>query len=86
MDTSPKIDPTSTASLLQCLGYAIDETKLIRCIKNSKATIDLLEAENPSSHRILFLKREISNLESKLSKIRSKAGRTKTVTKIPDIR
>ena len=83
MDTHPQIDPASTARLLVCLSLAIDETKLIKSIKNSTAMIKQLETENPSSHRLLFLKREISNLETRLAKTRSKASRIKTATKLP---
>jgi hypothetical protein len=83
MDTQPQIEPTSTARLLICLSLAIDETKLIKSIKNSTALIKQLEAENPSSHRLLFLKREISNFEARLAKTRGKASRIKTVTKLP---
>jgi len=83
MDTHPQIDPASTPRLLICLSLAIDETKLIKSIKNSTAMIRQLETENPSSHRLLFLKREMSNLETKLAKVRSKASSIKTVTKLP---
>ena len=83
MDTHPQIEPTSTARLLICLSLAIDETRLIKSIKNSTAMIKQLETENPSSHRLHFLKREISNLEARLAKTRSKASRIKTVTKLP---
>ena len=83
MDTFPQIEPTTTASLLTSLSLAIDETKLIRSIKNSTTMIKQLELEKPSSHRLLFLKREISNLEARLVKIRSKASDIKTVTKLP---
>lgn len=83
MEPSPQIEPTSTTSLLTCLSLAIDETKLIRSIKNSTAMIKRLEVDNPSSHRLIFLKREISNLEARLAKIRNRASRVKTVTKLP---
>ena len=83
MDTHPQIDPASTARLLICLSLAIDEIKQIKSIKKSSAMINQLETENPSSHRLLFLKREISNLETKLAKTRSKASRIKVVTKLP---
>jgi hypothetical protein len=83
MDAHPQIDPTSTPRLLICLRFAIDEIKLIKSIKNSTAIIKQLETENPSSQHLLFLKREISNLKTKLSKTRSNASRIKTVTKLP---
>jgi len=86
MDTHPQIDPASTARLLICLNLAIDETKLIKSIKNSTAMIKQLETENPSSHRLCFLKREISNLETRLAKTRGKASRIKTVTNLPKFR
>ena len=79
MDISPQIQPTSTTRLLTCLGLAIDEIKLVRSINKSREAIDQLEADNPFSHRLLFLKREISNLEARLAKIRNKASRIKTV-------
>ena len=82
MDVQPQIDPTSTPRLLTCLSLAIDEIKLIKSIKNSTAMIKQLGTENPSSHKLLFLKREISNLETKLVNTRSKASRIKTVTKL----
>lgn len=83
MDTSPQIDPTSTPRLLMSLSLAIDEIKLITSIKNSTAMTKQLELEKPSSHRLLFLKREISTLEAKLAKTRSKANGIKTVTRLP---
>ena len=63
------------------MSFAIDETKLLRSIKNSTALIRQLEAVNPGSHRLLFLKRELSNLEARLAKIRSKVSRIDTVTR-----
>lgn len=86
MDTSHQIEPTSTAGLLICLGLAIDETKLVKSIKSSRAMIRQLEASNPDSHRLLFLRREVSNLEARLAKIRKKANRIRTVTKLPKLR
>lgn len=79
MDISPQIAPTSTARLLICMGLAIDETKLVRSINESREVIKQLESDNPYSHRLLFLRKEISNLEARLAKIRHKASRMKTV-------
>ena len=78
MNSFPQIEPTSTASLLTDLSLAIDEIKLIRSIRNSTVIIKQLELEKPSSHKLLFQKREISNLEARLAKIRGKANRIKT--------
>ncbi len=79
MEISPQIEPTSTGRLLTCLGLAIDETKLIRSINESRKLFAQLEKDDPSSHRLLFLKKEISNLEERLTKIRRKAKRIKIV-------
>lgn len=79
MDITPQIEPTSTGRLLTCMGLAIDETKLIRSISESRAIFAQLETDDPSSHRLLFLKREISALEARLTKIRRKAKRIKIV-------
>ena len=79
MDITPQITPTSTARLLTCLGLAIDETKLVKSIKESREVIKQLESEDPLSHRLLFLNRELSTLETRLAKVRNKAGRMKTV-------
>jgi hypothetical protein len=83
MDTHPQIDPASTARLLICMNLAIDEIKQIKSIKSSSAMIKQLETENPSSHRLLFLRKEMLNLETRLAKTRSKASRITTVTKLP---
>ena len=86
MDIHPQIEPTSTARLLKCMSLAIDETKLLRSINKSKLMVKQLEAENPSSHRLIFLKKEISNLEARLTKIRHKASRIKTVIHLEKIK
>jgi hypothetical protein len=86
MDIHPQIEPTSTARLLTCMSMAIDETKLLRSINKSKLMVKQLEAENPSSHRLIFLKKEISNLEARLTKIRHKASRIKTVIHLEKIK
>ena len=79
MEISAQIEKTSTGRLLTCLGLAIDETKLIRSINESREIVAQLENDDPSSHRLLFLKKELSNLEARLTKIRRKAKRIKIV-------
>ena len=86
MDSTPQIDPTSTARILTCLGLAIDETKLVRSINKSREMAKQLEAQNPSSHRLLFLKREISNLETRLMQIRSQASELQTITEVSELK
>ena len=86
MDTHPQIEPTSTARLLTCMSLAIDETKLLRALNKSKRMVMQLEAEEPSSHRLLFLKKELSNLETRLTQVRSKARRMRTITNLTKIK
>jgi hypothetical protein len=86
MDIHPQIEPTSTARILTCMSLAIDETKLLRSINQSKLVVDQLEAVNPSSHRLIFLKKEISNLETRLIQVRSKARRMRTITNLTKIK
>jgi len=86
MGTSPQIEPTTTARLLTCMAFAIDETKLIRSIKKTREISKQLEADDPSSHRLLFLKREVSALETRLKKIRKQATMIKTDTEFANIR
>jgi len=64
------------------MAFAIDETKLIRSIKKTRAISKQLEADDPSSHRLLFLKREVSTLEARLRKIRRQAINTQTDAKL----
>jgi hypothetical protein len=86
MDIHPQIEPTSTARILTCMSLAIDETKLLRSINQSKLVVEQLEAVNPSSHRLIFLKKEISNLETRLIQVRSKARRMRTITNLTEIK
>jgi len=64
------------------MAFAIDETKLIRSIKKTRAISKQLEVDDPSSHRLLFLKREVSTLEARLRKIRRQAINTQTDAKL----
>jgi len=68
------------------MAFAIDETKLIRSIKKTREISKQLEADDPSSHRLLFLKREVSALETRLKKIRKQATMIKTDTEFANIR
>jgi len=86
MDTRPQIEPTSTARLLTCMSLAIDETKLLRALKKSKLMVTQLDVENPSSHRLIFLKKELSVLEKRLIQVRSKARRMRTITNLTKIK
>ena len=86
MDIYPQIEPTSTARILTCMSLAIDETKLLISINQSKLVVEQLEAVNPSSHRLIFLKKEISNLETRLIQVRSKARRMRTITNLTKVK
>lgn len=86
MDTHPQIEPRSTARLLTCMSLAIDETKLLRSINKTRLLVRQLEVEHPSSHRLIFLKKEMSTLETRLIQVRSKASRMRTVTNLSKIK
>ena len=76
MDISPEINPTTTAGLLARMGFAIDETRLLNSIKLSRKMIRELEAQNPTSERLIFIKKELSSLETRLARVRAEAGKT----------
>ena len=73
MSSSHKIDAVSTDRLLNCLGLAIDEAKLVRSIIESKDRAYQLKKDNPFSDRLIFINREITYLEKKLAQVRSLA-------------
>ena len=82
MDTTARINPTTTDRLLACFGLAVDEAKLIRSIEFSKKHIASLESENPSSERLIFLKREMANLEKRLALIRAEADKSRASARL----
>lgn len=73
MDLSLQIEPTSTVTLLTCLGLAIDETKLIRSIKNFREIAGKLREDSNVSGNLKFLNRQIANLEAELENVRIEA-------------
>ena len=70
----PEIEPRSTNRILNCLALAIDETKLMRTIKSTKEMVEHLREVNPQSGRLIFLTRQIPNLEKRLVNIRKQAN------------
>ena len=66
-----QIESTSTERLLACLDLAIEESKLVRLIIKSKDMAYKLKTQNPSSHKLVDLNRQIAHLETKLVKLRS---------------
>lgn len=73
MSPSHKIDPQSTDQLLNHLGLAIDEAKLVRAIIESKDEAYRLKKDSPFSDRLIYLNREITYLETKLEQLRALA-------------
>lgn len=74
--TFPQIEPTSTERVLSCMALAIDETKLVRSIIKSRDMASKLKKDNLFMQRSSYLNQEITNLESKLVQVRSKADKT----------
>ena len=73
MSDTSEIEPVSTEHLLNCLGLAIDEAKLLRSLIESRDLATRLKQENPFSDRLVYLNREIAYLEKKLAEVRRKA-------------
>ena len=73
MNTSPQIELTSKDRLLTSMRLAIDETKLIRSIRNFRDMARQLNADNPFSLELKQLNKEITDLEARLKQVRSMA-------------
>ena len=74
MNTSLVIEPTSTGQLLSCMGLAIDEAKLVRSLIQSRNLLNKSKLDDPYSPRLIFLTREISHIEAKLTQVRKAAA------------
>ena len=53
------------------MRLAIDETKLIRSIRTFRDMERQLKADDPFSHKLKHLKKEITDLEARLKQVRS---------------
>ena len=73
MNTSPQIELTSKDRLLTSMRLAIDETKLIRSIRNFRDMARQLKADDPFSLELQQLNKEITDLEARLKQVRSMA-------------
>jgi len=73
MNTFPQIELTSKDRLLTSMRLAIDETKLIRSIRNFRDMARQLKADDPFSLELKQLNREITDLEARLKQVRSMA-------------
>ena len=78
MNRSPQIQPISTGHLLSCMGLAIDEVILVRSINTSKEMVRNLNTDSPFSDRLVYFKKEIRRLETKLDQVRYLANRKQT--------
>jgi hypothetical protein len=74
-NTSPQIELSSKDRLLTCLGLAIDEAKIVRALIESKDKAGKLQENDPFSRQLIYLNREISYLEVKLTQVRRAASR-----------
>ncbi len=73
MTISPQIELTSKDRLLTSMRLAIDETKLIRSIRNFRDMARQLKADDPFSLELKHLNKEITDLEARLKQVRSMA-------------
>lgn len=73
MDKGPALDiPNTTLKLLNNLGLAIDEARLVRIIIKLDSKAKNIESKVGISMKTKLLREEVKYLESKLSFIRSK--------------
>lgn len=75
MKSSPEIEPKSTSHLLNCLGLAIDETKLLRTITRFRDMAMNLSEDDVFSGKLTYLNRQIEILEARLLEVRSQANK-----------
>lgn len=73
MNTSPQIELTTKDRLLTSMRLAIDETKLIRSIRNFRNMARQLKTADPFSLELKHLNKEITDLEARLKQVRSMA-------------
>ncbi len=73
MNTFPQIELTSKDRLSTSMRLAIDETKLIRSIRNFRDMARQLKADDPFSLELKQLNKEITDLEARLKQVRSMA-------------
>jgi len=72
--TCIRIDPLTTNNVLQKLGLAIDEIKLVRSIKSINEQVSSPDAEQLESGRHRYLNSELRFLQRRLQSVRDKAG------------
>lgn len=72
--TCIRIDPLTTGCVLQKLGLAIDEIKLVRSINSINEQVRSPDAAQLESGRHRYLISELRFLNSRLRAVREKAG------------
>jgi hypothetical protein len=72
--TCTQIDPLSTNGVLQKLGLAIDEIKLVRSINSISEQVRSSGAEQLESGRHQYLLSELRFLSKRLQVVREKAS------------
>ena len=72
--TCTHINPLSTNCVLQKLGLAIDEVKLVRAINSISEQVSSPDAEQLESGRHRYLISELRFLNKRLQAVRDKAG------------
>ena len=71
--TSIQIDQLSTSRVLQKLGLAIDEIKLVRSIENINQLVKSRDPDQLASGRRHYLVSELRFLNKRLQAVRAKA-------------
>lgn len=66
-------EPASTKRLLTNLSLAIDEARIVRNIVDLSDNLRRIEYSPDSTSRVAYLRKEIGNLELKLSDLRAMA-------------
>ncbi len=71
--TCIQIDPLTTSRVLQKLGLAIDEIKLVRSIENINQQVKSRDPDQLASGRRHYLISELRFLNKRLQAVRAKA-------------
>ena len=73
--SSPQIEPKSTSHLLDCLGLAIDETKLLRSLTRFRDMATNLSEDDVFAGKLTYVNRQIEMLEARLLEVRARANK-----------
>jgi len=75
MNLSSLYEITSNDKLLNSLGLAVAEAKMVKSLISARETSIKTDRDNGQLDRLVHLNREIDYLEAKLTEVRSKVNR-----------